>query len=95
MEDLSDLVRDLRARGARRVALQFPEGLKRGAPEMALALRAAGFEVIVSGDPCYGACDLPLPALELADALVHVGHAPVDERQGVLYDLHPMDFDVG
>jgi len=62
---------------------------------MALALRAAGFEVIVSGDPCYGACDLPLPALELADALVHVGHAPVDERQGVLYDLHPMDFDVG
>ncbi|HUK38527.1 MAG TPA: diphthamide biosynthesis enzyme Dph2, partial [Methanomicrobiales archaeon] len=47
------------------------------------------------GDPCYGACDLPLPALELADALVHVGHAPVDERQGVLYDLHPMDFDVG
>jgi len=61
---------------------------------MALALRAAGFEVIVSGDPCYGACDLPLPALELADVLVHVGHAPVDERQGILYDLHPMDFDV-
>ena len=94
MDDLSDLVRDLRGRGARRVALQFPEGLRREAPAIALALKEAGFEVIVSGDPCYGACDLPLPALELADVLVHVGHAPVDGWPGVIYDLHPMDFSV-
>jgi 2-(3-amino-3-carboxypropyl)histidine synthase len=93
--DLSRLIRDLRERGAKRVALQFPEGLKREAPEMALRLKEAGFEVMVSGDPCYGACDLPLPALALADVLVHVGHAPVDGRPGVIYDLHPMDFDVG
>jgi len=94
LDDLSDLVRDLRGRGARRVALQFPEGLRREAPAIALALKEAGFEVIVSGDPCYGACDLPLPALELSDVLVHVGHAPVDGRPGVIYDLHPMDFPV-
>ena len=92
--ELSDLVRDLRERGARRVALQFPEGLKRRAPGMALRLKEEGFEVIVSGDPCYGACDLPLPALAMADVLVHVGHAPVDDRPGILYDLHPMDFPV-
>jgi 2-(3-amino-3-carboxypropyl)histidine synthase len=92
--DLSRLIADLRERGAKRVALQFPEGLKRGAPEMALRLSAAGFEVMVSGDPCYGACDLPLPALALADVLVHVGHAPVEDRPGVVYDLHPMDFDI-
>ncbi len=94
MDDLSRLAVELRERGARRVALQFPEGLKRRAPEMALRLREAGFEVIVSGDPCYGACDLPLPALALADVLVHVGHVPVEDRQGILYDLHPMDFPV-
>jgi 2-(3-amino-3-carboxypropyl)histidine synthase len=92
--DLSRLIGDLRERGARRVALQFPEGLKREAPGMALRLKEAGFEVIVSGDPCHGACDLPLPSLALADVLVHVGHAPVDERPGILYDLHPMDFPV-
>ena len=92
--ELSRLVADLRERGARRVALQFPEGLRRKAPDLALALRDAGFEVIVSGDPCYGACDLPLPALDLADVLVHVGHAPIDDRAGVIYDLHPMDFPV-
>lgn len=61
---------------------------------MALRLKAAGFEVIVSGDPCYGACDLPLPAMTLADVLVHIGHAPVEDRPGVIYDLHPMDFPV-
>jgi len=94
LEDLSRLIGDLRERGARRVALQFSEGLKRKAPEMALKLKEAGFEVIVSGDPCYGACDLPLPALAMADVLVHIGHAPVEERPGVIYDLHPMDFPV-
>ncbi|MDD1667256.1 MAG: diphthamide biosynthesis enzyme Dph2 [Methanomicrobiales archaeon] len=92
--DLSRLIGELRGRGAKRVALQFPEGLKRRAPETALALKEAGFEVIVSGDPCYGACDLPLPAMALADVLVHVGHAPVDDRPGIIYDLHPLDFDV-
>jgi 2-(3-amino-3-carboxypropyl)histidine synthase len=94
LEDLSRLIGDLRGQGAKRVALQFPEGLKRRAPELALSLREAGFEVIVSGDPCHGACDLPLPALALADVLVHVGHAPVEDRPGILYDLHPMDFPV-
>jgi 2-(3-amino-3-carboxypropyl)histidine synthase len=94
LEDLSRLIGVLRERGAKRVALQFPEGLKRRAPAMARALQEAGFEVIVSGDPCHGACDLPLPALALADLLVHVGHAPVDDRPGVIYDLHPMDFPV-
>jgi len=95
LEDLSDLIRDLHRRGARRVALQFPEGLRRRAPGLALSLREAGFEVIVSGDPCYGSCDLPLPALALADVLVHIGHVPVEDREGILYDPHPMDFDVG
>jgi 2-(3-amino-3-carboxypropyl)histidine synthase len=94
LEDLSSLISDLKERGARRVALQFPEGLKRRAPEMALGLKGAGFEVVVSGDPCYGACDLPLPALTLADVLVHVGHAPVEDRPGIIYDLHPMGFPV-
>jgi len=93
-EELNRLIRDLRERGVRRVALQFPEGLKRRAPETALRLKEAGFEVIVSGDPCYGACDLFLPAPAMADVLVHVGHAPVDDRPGILYDVHTMDFDV-
>ncbi len=91
---ISDLIERLRERGARSVALQFPAGLARQAPGTAAALRREGFEVIVSGDPCYGACDLALDALALADVLVHFGHAPIDERSDVLYEPVQFDFDV-
>ena len=63
--DISDLVRQLRERGAKSVALQFPAGLKRRAAGYATALEDAGFDVIISGDPCYGACDLALDTLAL------------------------------
>jgi len=94
-DDTSDLIHQLKERGARRVALQFPEGLKRKAEAYGSALRDAGFEVIVSGDPCYGACDLALDTLTEADVLVHVGHAPVDDRPDVIFLPYRMDFDIG
>ena len=91
---ISDLVRQLKTRGAKKVALQFPAGLKRRAAEYAGALRDEGFAVIISGDPCYGACDLALDTLEQADVLVHIGHAPVDKRERVIFIPYEVDFDV-
>lgn len=93
--DISDLVRQLKERNARRVVLQFPEGLKRMAPATSLALKEAGFEVAVNGDPCYGACDLALDSLAEGDVLVHTGHAPVDDRKNVIFLPYAMDFDIG
>ena len=93
-DDISDLVRQLRDRGAKSVALQFPAGLKRRAAEFAAGLREAGFDVIISGDPCYGACDLALDTLASADILVHVGHAPVDEQERVIFLPWEVDFEV-
>ena len=95
MNDISDLVRKLHQRGARTVALQFPAGLKRRAAEYATSLKEAGFAVIISGDPCYGACDLALDTLDHADVLVHIGHTPVDSRENVIFEPYPVDFDVG
>jgi 2-(3-amino-3-carboxypropyl)histidine synthase len=92
--DTSDLVRQLRERGAKSVALQFPAGLKRRAAAFAACLREAGFDVIISGDPCYGACDLALGTLVSADILVHVGHAPVDEQERVIFLPWEVDFEV-
>lgn len=91
---ISDLVAQLNERGAAKVALQFPAGLKRKAAEYTLELKEAGFEVIVSGDPCYGACDLALDTLEYADVLIHIGHAPVDRRDRVIFVPYEVDFDV-
>ena len=86
LNDISDLIERLKKRGARRVVLQFPEGLKRRSAEMVAALKDAGFEVVVSGDPCYGACDLALENLGSSDVLVHFGHAPVDEQPQVIFE---------
>ena len=61
---------------------------------MAGALKNAGFAVIVSGDPCYGACDLALDTLDHADVLVHFGHAPVDDQDRVIFLPYEVDFDV-
>ncbi len=90
----SDLVAELKKRRAQKVALQFPEGLKRRAGEYASELLAAGFDVIVSGDPCYGACDLALDTFAFADVLVHFGHAPVDDLQNVIFEPYHIDFDI-
>ncbi len=89
----SDLLDRIRASGGRTLALQFPEGLKRQAFPVAQALRAEGYHVIISGDPCYGACDLAEDALDLADVLVHFGHAPVEDRDRVIYEYVRYDFD--
>jgi 2-(3-amino-3-carboxypropyl)histidine synthase len=83
---ISELIDRLKEREVRRVALQFPAGLKRQSIGIAAELREAGFEVIISGDPCYGACDLALDLLEWADMLVHFGHTPVSFFPGVIYE---------
>jgi 2-(3-amino-3-carboxypropyl)histidine synthase len=63
--------------GARRVLLQFPEGLKPEAPRLAKTVERTGALPIVSADPCYGACDLATEAAESlgVDLIVHYGHA--------------------
>jgi len=90
----SDLTARLKERGARVVALQFPAGLKRKATEVACTLKDEGFEVIVSGDPCYGACDLAVDTLRYADVLVHFGHTPLqDPDPRIIFEPFLIDFD--
>lgn len=90
----SDIFLRLEKTGAKKVALQFPEGLKRKACSFATDLRERGYEVIISGEPCWGACDLDLDLLKDADILIHYGHAPVDSREDVLYEYLRRDIDI-
>jgi diphthamide biosynthesis enzyme Dph1/Dph2-like protein len=76
------------------VALQAPEGLKRTLPRLADDLRRRGYSVIISGDPCYGACDLDLAARDRADILIHIGHTPVDNTERVIYEPWLVDGDL-
>jgi 2-(3-amino-3-carboxypropyl)histidine synthase len=74
------IIEEVKRRGANRVLLQMPEGLKPLGFRLAKLLEGQiGVEVFVSGDPCYGACDLALgPKSRVeADLLIHLGHAEI------------------
>lgn len=58
-----------------------------------MALRNEGFQVLVSGDPCYGACDPALRLLEYADVLVHFGHSEMISHPDIIFEPIFMDFD--
>lgn len=76
----------VRERACRKVMLQFPEGLKRRAAGVALDIASrTEAMVMVSGEPCFGACDIPDGD---ADLVVHFGHLPIPDLRpdsAVLY----------
>jgi len=72
-------------RGAKRVLLQLPEGLKPQGPRLAAVIEDAGAVAVISGGPCYGACDLPLCEAEHleVDLVVHYGHTEMVSLRNV------------
>ncbi|MGZ7180799.1 MAG: diphthamide biosynthesis enzyme Dph2 [Halobacteriota archaeon] len=68
----------IRNTDAQTIVLQFPEGLKRYGPPLAMQIeRDFGVTVMLSGDPCYGACDLDVTSG--ADLIFHFGHARIPQ----------------
>lgn len=86
--ELARVIATIRDRGASRVGLQLPEGLKTITLSLAAEIAAeTGAEVIVSGGTCYGACDLDERLLALVDLLIHFGHTgpfSCNQREPVL-----------
>jgi 2-(3-amino-3-carboxypropyl)histidine synthase len=96
--DLGMAVEEIRRRGAKRVGLQAPEGLKRMLPALARSIEErTGAEVVISGDPCYGACDLDMRLCSAVDVLIHLGHAQLGEggRGKVIHIEARMQGDLG
>ncbi len=85
--EISRVVTAIRQHGCNSVLLQFPEGLKRKGREVAteIASQVPKCKIVVSGEPCYGACDIPQTD---ADLIVHFGHLPIpsiETEKSVLY----------
>jgi 2-(3-amino-3-carboxypropyl)histidine synthase len=86
--ELDRIVDAVAEREAETVGLQFPEGLKRRAPAVADDLRALipdDVTVLISGQPCYGACDLDTFMMRRTDVFVHFGHSPMKESEKIIY----------
>ncbi|MEM2875528.1 MAG: diphthamide biosynthesis enzyme Dph2 [Candidatus Bathyarchaeia archaeon] len=77
--------REIIERGARRVLIQVPEGLRSQIFRVAETDEDAGAEPIVSADPCYGACDLALDEARNvgADLIIHYGHSELPCELGI------------
>lgn len=75
--DLDSVSAIVKERGYRRIALELPEGLRDRAVEIVEDIHSkVRCEVLVSCDPCYGACDINDEALAAlgCDAIFHFGH---------------------
>ncbi|EMA01228.1 diphthamide biosynthesis enzyme Dph2 [Haloferax denitrificans] len=86
--ELERIVEAVEERDAKRVGLQFPEGLKRRGPAVADDLRQLcddDVTFMLSGQPCYGACDLDTYLMRRTDVFVHFGHSPMKESDKIIY----------
>lgn len=94
--DLERAVHLIQKSCARRVGLQAPEGLKRSLPALSRQIEElTGAEVIISGDPCFGACDLDLRLAGEVDLMLHLGHAELGEGDPKTIFLEArMDYDL-
>ena len=85
--------------GAKRLLLQLPDGLRPIAYEIIAGITdGTEVEVILSGDSCYGSCDVAIKqARELGvELLVHYGHSFMFESDDVpvLYVPAMIDVDI-
>jgi len=81
--ELEKVVAEVKSSGVKRVGLQFPEGLKDKAAEVARRVEdETGAVCIVFSDPTYGGCDLKTGQAEKlgVDLLVHFGHTEFHKR---------------
>lgn len=83
--DLDKVIRKINSKNIRNVGLQFPEGLKMQAVNIAREIEEeCDVNVIISGDPCFGACDVSdYKMKDSVDLIVHFGHTPLPIRYEV------------
>jgi len=83
--EIVDVIKKIKDLKAEKVGLQFPEGLKVHAVKIARQIeQETGALVVISADPCYGACDVAdVDMRDSVDVLIHFGHRPLP----INYDL--------
>ncbi|ARM76362.1 diphthamide biosynthesis enzyme Dph2 [Acidianus manzaensis] len=78
--NIDHVAEEIQKRNAKKVILQFPEGLKYFSTEIVTNLekRLPETEFIISGEPSWGACDIAEDEANIlnADLIIHFGHTP-------------------
>src|SRR2546425_281416 len=89
--EFEEIVRQLKEAGAKRIFVQFPEGLRYSIQKISKDLETEGFETVLCMERTYGACDIrDDEARRLnCDTLLQVGHA----NYGVKSDMKVVYWD--
>ncbi|HML05417.1 MAG TPA: diphthamide biosynthesis enzyme Dph2 [Methanobacterium sp.] len=86
---LPEVIEKIKEMNAKVVGIQFPEGLKIHATGVAEKIEnETDATVLISGDPCYGACDVSDTHMEdIVDLIVHFGHIefPIEYKVPVIF----------
>ncbi len=84
--ELEQVIKIIKDKDCRKAGLQFPEGFKRQAINIARDIeKKTGASVIISGSPCFGACDIDIDLKDNVDVLFHFGHAGMGEHETVVF----------
>lgn len=83
--NIKEIIEKIKEVNAKMVGLQFPEGLRINAIDVAKKIENETESlVLISGESCYGACDVSDREMDgIVDLLVHFGHTSL-----------PLDYDV-
>ncbi|MDI6825777.1 MAG: diphthamide biosynthesis enzyme Dph2 [Candidatus Aenigmarchaeota archaeon] len=89
MKDLEEIIEELKKFRAKRIFIQFADGLRYKIQEIVKKIEEHGFECVISLEPLYGACDVrDLESERLdCDVILHIGHSNfgVPSRIPVVY----------
>ncbi len=94
---MEEAIKELKRLKAKRVFIQYPEGIKKKIQDIAKRLEKEGFETIICLQECYGACDIRDEEASRVecDVILHIGHEPVvrDTKLPVVYWEYFLDVD--
>lgn len=84
--NLGRIIDIIKERNYKIVGLQFPEGFKRQAITLSEELEEkTGANIVISGNPCFGACDIDTTLAGKVDVLFHFGHAKIGNLENVIF----------
>lgn len=75
--EINDAISRLKELGAKRVFIQYPEGIKRRILDVVSSLEKEGIETVLCLESTWGACDIREyeAGLFKCDAMLHIGHS--------------------
>ena len=94
---MENVIKELKKLKAKRVFIQYPEGIKSKLPDIAKQLEKEGIEVVICTEPCYGACDIrdEKASRLVCDSILHIGHEDfgIKSKLPVIYWEYFLDVD--